>query len=46
VPTALDESAIDKPRVFVNGGQRGLQLELRPDDIVAVLKPIVAALTA
>jgi Cys-tRNA(Pro)/Cys-tRNA(Cys) deacylase len=46
VPTALDESAIDKPRVFVNGGQRGLQLELRPDDIIAVLKPIVAALTA
>ena len=45
VPTALDASAIDKPRVFVNGGQRGLQIELPPDDIVAVLQPIVAALT-
>ena len=45
VPTALDASAIDKPRVFVNGGQRGLQIELPPDDIVAVLQPIVATLT-
>jgi Cys-tRNA(Pro)/Cys-tRNA(Cys) deacylase len=45
VPTALDASAADKPHVFVNGGQRGLQIELRPDDIVAVLQPIVAALT-
>ena len=45
VPTAMDQSASDKPHVFVNGGQRGLQIELRPDDIVAVLQPIVAALT-
>jgi len=45
VPTALDASATDKPRVFVNGGQRGLQIELPPDDIVAVLQPIVVALT-
>jgi len=29
-----------------NSGQRGLQIERRPDDIVAVLQPIVAALTA
>ena len=45
VPTALDASATDKQRVFVNGGQRGLQIELRPEDIVAVLQPIIAALT-
>ena len=45
VPTALDASAIDRPRVFLNGGQRGLQIELRPADLVAALKPIVAALT-
>jgi|SRR5689334_2984397 len=46
VPTALDASATDKPHVMVNGGQRGLQIELRPDDIIAVLQPIVAELTA
>src|SRR5260221_415366 len=45
VPTALDASATGQQRVFVNGGQRGLQIELRPEDIVAVLKPIVAGLT-
>ena len=45
VPTAIDASASDKPHVFVNGGQRGLQIELRPDDIVAVLQPIIAELT-
>lgn len=45
VPTALDASATDQHRVFINGGQRGLQIELRPDDIVAVLDPIVAMLT-
>jgi prolyl-tRNA editing enzyme YbaK/EbsC (Cys-tRNA(Pro) deacylase) len=41
----MDASATGKQRVFVNGGQRGLQIELRPDDIVAVLQPIVAAPT-
>jgi Cys-tRNA(Pro)/Cys-tRNA(Cys) deacylase len=46
VPTAMDASASDKPHVFVNGGQRGLQIELRPDDIVAVLQPVVTSLTA
>jgi len=45
VPTTMDGSATDNQRVFVNGGQRGLQIELRPDDLVAVLAPIVAALT-
>jgi prolyl-tRNA editing enzyme YbaK/EbsC (Cys-tRNA(Pro) deacylase) len=33
-----------KQRVFVNGGQRGLQIELRPEDVVALLHPIIAAL--
>jgi len=46
VPSAMDASAMDKPHVFVNGGQRGLQIELPPDDIIAVLQPVVAALTA
>jgi len=46
VPTALDASATDKPHVLVNGGQRGLQIELRLDDIIAVLRPIVAELSA
>src|SRR5689334_3035129 len=32
--------------ILVVNGQRGLQVELRPDDIIAVLQPLVAELTA
>jgi prolyl-tRNA editing enzyme YbaK/EbsC (Cys-tRNA(Pro) deacylase) len=31
--------------VFVNGGQRGLQVLLKPADLVAVTGAVVAALT-
>ena len=36
LPTVLDESAILCERVFVSGGRRGLDLELAPDDLLAV----------
>ena len=45
VPTVVDESALGCERVFVNGGQRGLQLRLDPRDIVKVLGADVAPLT-
>lgn len=35
-PTVLDESAILCETVFVSGGRRGLDLELAPDDLLAV----------
>ena len=35
-PTVVDESALDHPTVFVSAGRRGLDLELAPDDLVAV----------
>jgi Cys-tRNA(Pro)/Cys-tRNA(Cys) deacylase len=44
VPVAIDEAALRETRVFVNGGQRGLQVELAPDDIVKVLTAVVAPL--
>ena len=37
VPTALDASAHDWPQIYVNGGQRGLQIRLAPGDLVAAL---------
>lgn len=36
LPTVLDESAILWETVFVSGGRRGLDLELAPDDLLAV----------
>ncbi len=34
--TVLDESARDRPTVLVSGGKRGLEIELSPDDLVAL----------
>jgi Cys-tRNA(Pro)/Cys-tRNA(Cys) deacylase len=36
LPTVLDESAILAEKIFVSGGRRGLDLELAPDDLLAV----------
>jgi len=32
VPTAIEETALSQVKVFLNGGQRGLQIELDPND--------------
>lgn len=36
LPTVVDRSAAAVPTVFVSGGRRGLELEVAPDDLVAV----------
>jgi len=46
VPTALDQAALTEPSVFVNGGQRGLQIELDPNAARQALDAIVRPLTA
>ena len=46
VPTAIEETALSQPQVFLNGGQRGLQIELDPNDACKALQAIARHLTA
>ena len=43
-PTALDELATLYDEIFLNGGQRGLQIRIRPADLVTALNCVVADL--
>jgi Cys-tRNA(Pro)/Cys-tRNA(Cys) deacylase len=46
VPTAIEESAMAEERVYINAGQRGLLLALRPEDarqfLHALTGPVIA----
>lgn len=46
VPTAMELAALSEPHVFINAGQRGLQLRLDPNDAARAMKAVVAALGA
>lgn len=46
VRTAIEAGAMAHETVYMNGGQRGLQVRLAPRDAVAALKAIVAPFVA
>lgn len=46
VPTAMEEAALSEALVYINGGQRGLQVRLAPGDACAALKAVAAPLIA
>lgn len=46
VPVVIEAAALEEPLVYVNGGQRGLQVRLAPRDIVAVLGAVAASVVA
>jgi len=46
VPLVIDQSALDHEAIFINGGQRGLQLRLAPAEAVRALDAKVAAILA
>ncbi len=46
VPAAIEAAALEENSVYLNGGQRGLQIELDPKDAVGALGAMVVALTA
>lgn len=43
---AMEEQAMVHDHVYINGGQRGLQVRLNPRDVARVLSAIVAPLVA
>jgi len=46
VPVAIERAAMDNLTVFVNGGQRGLQIEIDPNDAAIAAGAAAHALTA
>ncbi|MBP8230967.1 MAG: Cys-tRNA(Pro) deacylase [Rhizorhabdus sp.] len=44
VPTAIEAAAMDHALVYVNGGQRGLQVRLAPKDAASALEALVVPL--
>src|SRR6201991_1898282 len=46
VPVAIEATALNNPTVFVNGGQRGLQIELDPNDAAIAAGAVAHALMA
>ena len=46
VPTAIEETALAEPFVYINGGQRGLQVRLDPKEALKALKAAAAPLIA
>jgi Cys-tRNA(Pro)/Cys-tRNA(Cys) deacylase len=46
VPTAIEAAALGEANVFINGGQRGLQIQLDPNDARTALQAITASLVA
>ena len=46
VPTAFEEAALTHETVYMNGGQRGLQVHLKPADAVKALEAKTVSLVA
>lgn len=46
VRTVIEESALSRPHVYVNGGQRGLQIRLKPEDARRAADALAAAVVA
>ena len=44
LPVALDAGATAWPTIHVSAGRRGLEIELAPDDLVALTKGVVASI--
>jgi Cys-tRNA(Pro)/Cys-tRNA(Cys) deacylase len=41
----IDQSALQQDLIYISGGQRGLNIRLRPDDLIALTKALVAKIS-
>ena len=46
LPAGIEATALDQPYVFINGGQRGLQVRLDPEDAARVRNARIAPVAA
>jgi Cys-tRNA(Pro)/Cys-tRNA(Cys) deacylase len=46
LPTVIDESAIEHETVYVSAGRRGLQVELKPADLIAITAAVTARIAS
>ena len=46
VPTAIEQASLREASVFINGGQRGLQIQIDPNAACEALSAIVADVVA
>jgi Cys-tRNA(Pro)/Cys-tRNA(Cys) deacylase len=45
VPVAMEQAALSENTIYLNGGQRGLQIEIAPETARAALDAMAATLT-
>ncbi len=41
MPVFMEETILDLPRIYINGGRRGYLVGVDPKDVVRILKPIL-----
>lgn len=41
MPVYMEQSILELDRIYVNGGKRGYLVGLRPQDVVAIVKPVL-----
>jgi Cys-tRNA(Pro)/Cys-tRNA(Cys) deacylase len=46
LPTAIEQAALAHDLVYLNGGQRGLQVRMNPKEILRILSAVSASLVA